>query len=369
MHGHLKSFAVALGLDLRHKSAHDVIGGVFRYAARHPDWQVLLRGNSPIENLSDVNPDGIIADGIWDGRSKARWAVMLNTPPPRAFSGTAVQIVTDDARYAEIGVDFLCDKHLRHYAFVGTSVRASWAIRRQNAFVTCLRRRNLDVSVFADKDLGVWLKALPKPCGILAANDEKAYEILNVCRFNGISVPEQVLVLGVDNDDILCELSIPPLSSIALDFEAAGYQAAAALDLLRRGRKVRPELLTIATRGVLERASTYDVNNSARYVETARAFIRRNATHNLNVNRVARACGVSLRTLQAHFKSLTGTTIVDEIASARLNEVKNLLVSTTMPIDAIAPRCGFNNETYLKNLFKKRLGLSMREFRARETAD
>ena len=198
-----------------------------------------------------------------------------------------------------------------------------------------------------------------------AAFDQRAKHVLDACRLAGISVPSQIQVLGVDNDALICEQTVPSLSSLMPDFESGGFAAAGFLDgVLRGGRggggRTR---LHLALKGVVERLSTADVNGTARRISAAREFIRQHATSDIDVPQVASFLGVSTRLLQRDFRAVTGKTVLRWIQDEKLVHVKEMLRKTTTPIDGIGPFCGFRSPAHLKTLFKARFGMTMSAYR------
>ena len=207
--------------------------------------------------------------------------------------------------------------------------------------------------------------SLPKPCGVFAAMDQRAQHVLFACRRAGIPVPEQVSVIGVDDDELVCEYAHPTISSIVLDFEAAGYHAAKRLDKLMRGGKPAKAIWHYGVRGFVERGSSADVKGSAHIVSVAREFLRRNATSPIDVTDIAKAAGVSVRTLQKRFAQVTNVSPGRELRQERLKKVCDLLIHTQTPIDGIGELCGFASEIHLKAIFKKTFGLTMSDYRRR----
>jgi LacI family transcriptional regulator len=215
--------------------------------------------------------------------------------------------------------------------------------------------------------LARWVGALPKPCGIFAANDIRAKEVMDACAAASVSVPGQVLVLGVDDEEFVCRQMRPTLSSVVPDFDKGGYLAAEMLVELLSGGPRRIGRRLFGVRGIVERLSTSDPNEAGRMVERAEEFIREHATSaDISVRDVAKASAASLRLLQKNFKFITGTTVCEAIQTARLQRACSLLTETRTPIGRIAELCGFGGDAYLKKLFRNRLGCTMRDYRHRE---
>ena len=183
-----------------------------------------------------------------------------------------------------------------------------------------------------------------------------------------LNVPNQIQVLGVDDETYICEQTVPSLSSLKPDFENGGFAAAEFLDGVLHGLpqpagKGRRRVLNFAFKGVVERMSTADVNGTARRITAAREFIRQHATSGIDVPHIASALGVSVRLLQRDYRAVTGHTVLEDLQSAKLEHVKAMLRTTTTPIDAIGPFCDFKSPAHLKTLFKARFGMTMSTYR------
>ena len=197
----------------------------------------------------------------------------------------------------------------------------------------------------------------------MAAMDIRGKQVLDACAFAGIRVPEEVSVIGVDNDETICENTTPTLSSVLPDFEGSGYLSAELLDRLMRSESHRVVHLTYDVKRIVHRLSSQDMKNSSRLAVSAMEFIRLNACGGITVMDVARHLKVSRRFAELRFREARDHSILDEIQYQRLERVRALLRETTLPIGAIGERCGYPTETYLKTLFKKRFGITMREYR------
>ncbi|MBQ0033295.1 MAG: substrate-binding domain-containing protein, partial [bacterium] len=208
-----------------------------------------------------------------------------------------------------------------------------------------------------------WLKSLPAPCGVFVAYDQLARSVLDICRAEKLDIPKRLQVLSVDDEDFICELSIPTLSSIAPDYETGGVLALDVLDGLLNGSERSGRNLKLPVQAVVERMSTSDFTDSANRVAVAREYIRRHATEGIGVQNVASRVAGSCRMLEKDFRSILGHTIRDEIVETRLAAVRRLLRNSSVPIDQIAAKCGFSSGNYLKNLFRRRYGMTMRDYR------
>ena len=212
-----------------------------------------------------------------------------------------------------------------------------------------------------------WLRTLPLPIGLFACNDDRGRQVLEACRFSGLNVPEEVAVLGVDNDAVFCELADPPLSSIALNAETAGYRSAELLDGMMRGRINRPQKVSVEALRVVTRRSTEIVAVADSDVAAALQFIRREKGRALSVAEVAAEVAVSRRHLERRFRDTIGRTVLQEIQMVRLEQAKRLLLETTHPISMVADMSGFGSCSYFNHFFHERVGMTPRKFRIQLT--
>ena len=199
----------------------------------------------------------------------------------------------------------------------------------------------------------------------MAIYDLRATQVLTAAHKVGIAVPRQLSVIGVDNDELLCDFTIPTLTSIAVNFVRIGTQAAQFLDeMMRKGKRAISSVKTVdGEPRIVERESTAHLAPSVSLVERALAYIRKHALSEINVKDVVSHLGVSRRLADKRFREVTKSSMMEMIIGIRLDEIKTRLVSTNMRIGAVTSACGFKSENYAKNLFKKRFGMSMREWR------
>lgn len=378
---------IVVGIDMRHPSARPQIAGILRSAAGRPDWDVQLLGCHPSDEgwNDDPNwiPDGAILDefslthhgGILRQKS-IRAAVFTNVIPPKGLRIPHAEILTDERTIAVSAAELFVKRGLRNFAFVGSRRNDPWSIARMRFFKAALKDRGFSVNVYKAprtrardrKTLSEWLKTLPRPCGIFVAFDQRAKYVIDLCRSIGILIPEHLQILGVDNEDTVCENTRPTLSSIAPDFEGCGYSAAETLQaLLSRKPQEKPKT-RIRIREIVERMSTTDLTNSASRIERARDYIRTHAFTGISTGAVAKSIGGSQRLLEMNFKKVIGHSIHEEINLVRLAKVKDMLAKTSHSFDSIAAFCGFHNTNHLRNLFKARTGMTLSEWRERNQA-
>lgn len=366
------------------KATSDITSGIMRFASAHRNWDIQFRGlhpsNDRLQDFSTWQPEGLIAaeritddDPIFKTKS-LKAAAFLFRNPPAGFRGRSAEIAADNDAIGHLAADFLIRKGLKAFAYVGSLDNELWSRERWNGFRSGLADAGHCAVAYAPpKDAGKWateraqllrfLSQLPKPCGLFAAFDQRAKHVLDICREEGIAVPEQIQVVGMDNESWICDNTRPTLTSIDADFRAGGYAAAERLEALLDGRSFRRGILRFPPKGLVERGSTADYACCSRSVAAAREFIRLHATEPIAVEDAVHASGVSLRLLQSHFRDVLGHGIAAELRSARLAHACELLTTTDLPISEVIRFSHLGTESNAKNLFRRTYGASMSDWR------
>ncbi len=358
-----------------------ILEGVRRYAEERPNWLIVpvtLRGMAP--RVVGEMPDGLIAavetaEAVDVIKSFKRPVVDVSL----IMSGLPCSSVrVENDAVGELAFSHLQDCGLRQFAFIGCR---QWLFSRlrEEAFCQAAGRQGVDVRVFnarargeydpvsyrwpADNRVHRWLKDLPKPVGIFVPNDLFGLQITEVCRRLDLRVPDDVAVLGVDDDELLCSLSRPRLSSIALPTLNIGYQAARLLDrLIDRPRK-QPVQMLLPPVGIVPRQSTDVLATDDREVVAAIRFVRNHAYLPLRITDVLREVPVGRRTLERRVRSFLGHSLGTEIRRAHLTRAQRLLASTEMTISEIARHSGYRDSRHLAVAFREALGLTASEYR------
>jgi LacI family transcriptional regulator len=211
--------------------------------------------------------------------------------------------------------------------------------------------------------LGAWLKTLPKPVGLMAANDKRARHVLEACHVYDLQVPEKVAVIGVDNDELLCQLTSPQLSSVEQDAKRLGYEAIALLDRLMGGATVRQRHFFIEPVGVVTRGSTDILAVEDRLVARTITFIQSGASKGIRVRDVASSMAISRSSLETRFKAATGQTIGAAIRKAQLQRAQRMIAETNLAMKEIAAVTGFKSVQYMTTLFGKVFGQTPAKYR------
>ncbi len=372
----------------------DKLQGIFNYVHLYGPWHLHLiqsrAGEQTIRALADWNEyDGIIADQMAfemaDVMKQTRRPVVLMVHPdpalhaPSPFARLSC-VLEDSNRVGEAGAAYFIARGYKHFAYVGEARQRNWSCVRGNAF----KKRAEASGFFCDlysapvastdwkterKHLLLWLKSLPKPVGLLAAMDTRAHQVIDACAEAGLRVPHDVAVLGVDNDELICNGSIPTLSSIQRDTLAGGFMAAQVLDSLMRKGTRKKQILSYGISQIISRDSTRTDSAPTDLIAVrAREFIRINAGERIGVPDVVRHLSVSRRLAETRFRAACGLSLLEEIRNARLDRVKRLLSDTSFSLSEICERCNYQTDIPLRRLFKRRFGLTMREYRNRAAA-
>ena len=275
----------------------------------------------------------------------------------------AVNVTCDDAAVGTLAAEHLLAKPVEHLAYIGP--RKS-GLRRE-AFVRRAQRAGRDVEVLEFDGVAARLpelvRGLPRHCGLFVFNDDLAWYLLRVAAELDIPVPQDLAVVGVDNDPVLNAFSPVPLTSVDPDFYRIGYEAARALDVVLRGAAPPAEPVRIPPKGVIERnSSDYPSETDALVVRAAR-MIRAGACRGLTVDEIADKLPVSYWTLNRRFRAAFGRTLLEELIRLRLAEAARLLSTTRLPLAEIAEQVGYGNAKHLSTSFSKHMGMPPSTYR------
>ncbi|HLL88728.1 MAG TPA: substrate-binding domain-containing protein [Tepidisphaeraceae bacterium] len=281
-------------------------------------------------------------------------------------------VVPDNVAIGRLAAEDLLSRGFRHLGVFG-GLGHEFAQQRLSGFHSRISDAGLACATFDSgnlrptkagrRGLEGWLAALPKPAAILSLADDDSIRLLSACRDAGVMVPEQVAVLSVDNEEFMCNFAIPPLSSIDTDLRRVGYEGAAMLDRLMRGRPAPQGPLRIAPIGIVTRRSSDITVIGDAEVLSAIRFIRERACEPVGVKHVLRAVQMSRSGLDRRFKAALGRTVNDEILRVRLDRVRELLTGTDWPMSRIADATGFPNGNYLAAVFRRETGATPTAFR------
>jgi LacI family transcriptional regulator len=373
---------VALLIESSGSYGRGLLRGIAKYNREHGRWSTYFRPHG----FGDLLPawlEGWKGDGMLvriDNQAMADVVSQLNVPIVNlrgTLPGLALPLVQVDNRLiSQIVAQHFVERGLKHFAFVGRPRGINPVLdQRCDAF----KEFTLAVTKVCHEfpaqpkvgweqeqaQLAKWIRSLPKPVGVMACNDERGLQVLDACRRCGAAVPEQIAVAGVDNDEAMCELSIPPMTSVDVNAEGVGYEAAALLDRMMENHDVSAKPMLVAPRGVMTRLSTDMVASEDEEVNRAVRYIRENACKGLQVADVVKYVGMSRASLQQRMKQITGRTIHQEIQRVQLARVQELLVMSGLRIKQITREAGFTSVQYMTRVFRALTGETPARYRAK----
>jgi LacI family transcriptional regulator len=367
-----------------------LLAGISSYVRQHESWTIYWQERSlrdpPPRWLRGWDGDGVLARIATPQLARALRALRLPVVDLYGWlpKGDWPCVRTNNREVARLAADHLLERGFRHIAYCGFK-GVNYSEERLPLFRQCINDAGLPCHVYqylrfppsADlavreqqgvlyrSDLACWLAGLPKPVGILACNDICGQQVLSACRELGLLVPDQVAVLGIDNDDVLCNLSDPPLSSVDLNSTQIGFEGAMLLARMLRGRSTPRRTILVEPRGVVSRRSTDVLAIEDTEIAEAVRLIRTRACDGLTVAELLRSCSLSASSLERRFMQFLGRSPKAEIIRIRLQRVVELLAEPDLSLAAIAARSGFKHPEYLSAVFKKKFGMSPGQYRRR----
>lgn len=370
-----------------------IMAGINEYIRTKGDWQLIIWPDSSLESLEFLRQRG--CQGVFASiqtSTKAQQLLGLGMP---VIAVSALQtmldlpfISADSEQVARTAFEYLTRKNFTNFAFFGLT-EARWSRERMQHFSQLVEQAGGRLHVYQNEQISItsettpfaklwidtilnkgqqelvsWLSQLPKPIAILASCDILACHMSNVALEAGFHIPDEVAILGVNNDQALCNICDPPLSSIAFNFKKAGYDASRLLDALINGQEsMQGQWVRILPSYVKSRGSTDIFAIDDPDVVLALKYIRKNRHEALQVDDVARHACVSKRSLQMKFQRILGRSVHDEIIHAHFEIARALLIETDLPIDKVAMRSGFHYTTNMRRAFKEITGLLPHKYR------
>jgi LacI family transcriptional regulator len=375
---------VALIVEAVIAPRRQMLRGVAQYIQEHEPWALYLKPAEVKKALADWlkhwKGDGIIAAIHEPDRQMLTQRGLPLVDVAGAMTLPNIPLVhANDFSIGRLGAEHLIERAFRHFAFLEYK-EMYWSVRRRDGFVAAVRERGFDSCiVFSPPPLSDtggplsyeqqqaalvdWITKIPKPIGVMTSTDLMGQQFLEACLRAGVSVPEQIAVVGADNDEPICRVSWPALSSVIINDEQRGYQAAAMLDAMMRGERPPAEPIYIEPGGVACRASTDILAIDDHLIAQALKFIRDHACEGIDVADVVRHVPLSRSVLERRFRNLLGKTLNEEIVRLRLNRAIELLSSTPLELKVIADRCGFGSQSYMTAVFRAKLGVTPGSYR------
>lgn len=382
---------VILIFDTSGAASRKTIRGIARYSSIHGPWVFFreppfylvsgkLKDAKKLPNMGDQKADGIIAHVPYTksgGQFIPEGIPAIVSPYSLPQFPYYKNLVTDNVSLGKTAAEYFLARGFRNFAYCGFG-GMNWSRERGESFAKCIHKAGYETHFYQHGQLGAqgkskrtdnqalmgeWLKSLPKPLAVMACNDDRGQDITEACKIAGLQVPYDVAVLGVDNDDLVCELTNPPLSSIAVDNERAGFEAAELLDQLMSGKKPSKQIVVAKPTHVVTRQSTDLFATEDKEVTKALKFINEHSKEPIDVNEVVDSATLSRRVLERRFRQVLGRSIFEEIRRVRVEQIIKLLIETNMTVSEIADALGYPGFEHISRYFRKVKGMSLIDYR------
>jgi len=379
-----ESTKIVLLINPSRQYTRGILSGIAEYARlqglwtfyRPLEYRERKAGRRLLPVLKALKPDGILMREPPENKAIIKMDVpTVCFPYSRETIEGVANVTTDQEAVASMAADHLLNLGLQHFAYCGFD-DWWWSRRRRDSFCATVSRAGFKAEVYRlpslrseqtwDRELPriiAWLRRLPKPVGIMACNDDRGELVIDACKMEGLEVPDEVAVVGVDNDTLICDLCSPPLSSVAESLHKTGYEAAETLDRMIKGLEKGRPTLCIRPTHVAARQSTDVLAMDDLDVVMALRFIRQRVRLNIGVQQVVEVTTLSRRTLEQRFRHVLGHSIHDEIQRVRLELLKRMLVGTSKSVTEIAKILGFPDAAHVSRLFRKAEGISPMMYR------
>jgi LacI family transcriptional regulator len=384
-----KTHRIALLFNANKIFDREVITGIADYlAGTRAQWDLFLEEDFRLRlaGIEKWRGDGIIAD--FDDPAVA--AALASSRTPLVAVGGSYEdaadypagvpyVATDNFKLIQLAHDTLIEAGLRNFALFSLpeAPENRWAQEREKAFAALMRRDRMAPAIFrgqstrasswdeAVQEQIAWLNGLPKPVGIVAVTDARARQLLQACTLAGIAVPEQVALIGIDNDPLARVLTRIPMSSVIQGAHEMGRSAAHLLDQMLHGARLAHTRILVPPSGINVLASSRHEPGKHPHVMRGRHFIRQYACQGIRTDQVADYVGISRSSLESHFRQELGCSVHDEILRFRLATATAMLEQGGCNLAEVALKCGFTSSQYMHSVFKRELGCSPRGYQER----
>jgi len=389
----MKSKNVLILLETSTGFDRSLLLGIAKFLRYHSSWSVFadppyfrdIKSPGFFSKIEKLGLDGIILrePGVYmvpHAQIMRQFAAM--GLPIIAVSSTVEKVEqittirTNNDAIGQLGAEHFFERGFQNFGFCGFT-DLSWSDERGAGFAKRVIEKGHRVSFYSEKEsklwawsdsvkkpMAEWIRSLPKPVGIMACNDHRGQQVIDACKVAGARVPDDVAILGVDNDLIYCDLSSPQLSSIALNAEKGGFEAAVLLDrLMKSGRAKRPDQIVVEPQYIVTRVSTDSIAVEDADVANTIRFIREHIRENLQINDILNALSISRSKLYEKFQKLVGCSLYDEIHRVKVEKIAGLLIESNNSISVIAMDYGYTDLKNFSRYFKQIKGLSPKEYR------
>jgi LacI family transcriptional regulator len=377
-----KRTQVALLIETSNAYAREMLRGIQTYSRENQHWSIHLteqgRGEAPPSWIRSWRGDGIIARIATPSiiETIRQSAVPVVNVSASELAPEYPAVISDSAEISRLAAEHLIERGFQFFGYCGDA-RFTWSGRHGEHFVNEIKTAGFDCSVFdsqpADAEdreqeqlkLAKWIQSLPKPAGIMACYDIRGQQLLDACRAVDVQVPDEIAVIGQHNDELLCDLCDPPLSSVIPNAQRAGYEAASMLDRIIHFNITPPPVTLIEPIGVRTRQSTDVLAVGDPHICAAVRYIREHACENIRVEDARKVAALSRTLFERRFRNLLGCSPYEQILKVRLDKARELLALTHLPLKEISERTGFSSPEYFSAAIHKQLNVTPSELRNR----
>jgi len=364
---------IVLLMDTNRAYERGLLLGILKYSRLHGPFSFWRKQNVvsggpkkiTLDMIKKWKPDGIIwREGYSELDLKSLGLPIIfapfTQPDPKLLN-----IVTDDASIGAKAADHLLGRGFRNFAYYGLSDGCYFSKSRKQAFVQTVEKAGFEVQICdkdEDRDLVEWLSGLQSPLGLMVSTDDCAVDCYDAAHSANLKIPDDLAIIGVGNDELVCDFAHPPLSSVAMNTEHAGYEAAEALVEMINSRGAKKNI-SCDSREIVERHSTNIFAIDDKLIAQAIQYIYAHTAENLHVDDIVRIIPLSRRALYQRFKKAIGRSIYEEIRRAKMDYAARMLMETNLPIVQISEKLGFLDAKNLARVFKKEKGMTPFNYR------
>lgn len=373
---------VALLIEASHGYGRALLTGINQWLRECGSWSIYFRPQGleapPPKWLKEWHGDGILVRV--EDKAMAEAVFLSGIPAVNlrlGFPEFPLPIIgMDNLALGGMAFEHLLNCGFDHFAFCGCPWSIyPWLDERMTSFQEAVVNSGRECHLFRSKarrkpsweyeedELAEWVSQLPRPVGVMSCTDDRGLELLEACRRADVLVPEEAAVIGVDNDQFVCMLSNPPMSSISPNAERIGYEAASLLNRMMNGEPPPKLPLLLPPGGVVARESTDILTTDDREIAKAIRLIREHACEGLNVHTLTRVTGLSYKNLERRIRAVLKRSPKEEILRVRIETARKLLLETSLPASAISNRCGFAEPKYFCHVFRQHVGMPPGAFR------
>jgi LacI family transcriptional regulator len=375
---------LVLFLDMAIRTSQDLVKGVVNYFKSRDDWTLHIEPGFSSKELHKLDItetfsgiSALLVQSLYSPEMEdfiKKLKIPVITAMDKKVPG-CINILADEQNIAEMAHKTLTESGFENLAFYGYTNQI-FSINRRKHFTELLKSNGKEVLQYHDdyyehlftwawdtEKLSNWLKSLPKPVGIMCCCDHTAFRLVNTCKETGIRIPEQISVLSVGDNELICSLNNPEISSITMDFEHAGYLAAQSLNSVFEKGSFKPDVILAESKYVTKRHSTDILITPNDEVTKAIRYIHNNIDNLTGVSDVVKVTGLSRRHLERRFKEIFNRTIYEEIRRVRVQQIAKLLLDTNLTVSEISYTLGYMGDSHIRRYFKAETGLTPLEYR------